>query len=400
MNRKSERGAILILTAVCIFVLTAMAAFVIDRGIAWFAREQAQNAADAGALAGATAIAYDSSLDVSNTGPAYINAQALAYENGLAFSPTVGVHVDVDPATTWEHPKPPICGAGIGCVQVDVYADGTHGSSQLPAFFANVFGVSSLAMRATATGMAAAANTQNCLRPWMIPDKWQENGGSPTTFDPGIDVYRKPPVAPATTPVGTGYTVANDVGTVVTLDPGDPHGAIGPSDYYQVVIDQSCVGGNCYRDAISMCTHTAVRLHDPATTDCPGLDANGTASCLESDPGGSVGPTKQGVADLVALDPTAVWNGTSVVNANGIDGGSPRIVPIAMFDPSFYFGLDHGTGRFWLPVVNMMGFFVQSIDNSTGNITGVLVRDSGSLSPGTVTPGPGAAFLMIPVLVR
>src|ERR1043166_1987618 len=58
-----ERGAILVHTAISILMLTAFTAFVVDYGVLWVARGQAQNAADAGALAGATALAFD---DVTN----------------------------------------------------------------------------------------------------------------------------------------------------------------------------------------------------------------------------------------------------------------------------------------------------------------------------------------------
>ena len=56
---RSERGAILIQVALSMVVLTAFSAFVIDYGVMWVGRRQAQNAADAGALAGAIALAFD-----------------------------------------------------------------------------------------------------------------------------------------------------------------------------------------------------------------------------------------------------------------------------------------------------------------------------------------------------
>ncbi len=56
---KCERGAILIQVAISIMALTAFTAFVVDYGVLWVARGQAQNAADAGALAGAIALAFD-----------------------------------------------------------------------------------------------------------------------------------------------------------------------------------------------------------------------------------------------------------------------------------------------------------------------------------------------------
>ena len=66
----SERGAILIQVGVAILVLIAFAMFVVDYGVLWVSRNQAQNAADAGALAGAMALAFDDFDDRTDTGPA------------------------------------------------------------------------------------------------------------------------------------------------------------------------------------------------------------------------------------------------------------------------------------------------------------------------------------------
>src|SRR5688572_31286174 len=56
---QSERGAILVFTAIALLVLMGFLTFVVDNGILWVSRAQAQNAADAGALAGAIARAFD-----------------------------------------------------------------------------------------------------------------------------------------------------------------------------------------------------------------------------------------------------------------------------------------------------------------------------------------------------
>src|SRR5438552_18642709 len=60
MNRTaSERGAVLVQAAIVLLVLIAFTTFVFDYGVLWVARNQAQTAADAGALAGAIGMAYD-----------------------------------------------------------------------------------------------------------------------------------------------------------------------------------------------------------------------------------------------------------------------------------------------------------------------------------------------------
>jgi Flp pilus assembly protein TadG len=52
---ESEDGMALIHVAIALLVLMALSSFVLDYGVIWLSRGQAQAAADAGALAGATA---------------------------------------------------------------------------------------------------------------------------------------------------------------------------------------------------------------------------------------------------------------------------------------------------------------------------------------------------------
>ena len=66
----NERGAVVIHVAFALLALTMLSAFVVDYGELLVSRGQAQNAADAGALAGAVALAYNSYTDRSVTGPA------------------------------------------------------------------------------------------------------------------------------------------------------------------------------------------------------------------------------------------------------------------------------------------------------------------------------------------
>src|SRR5262245_63859908 len=77
----SERGSILVQVGVAIIVLIAFTTFVADYGLLWVSRRQAQNAADAGALAGAVAFAYEDPGDYSDTGGAKRNAYAATQQN-------------------------------------------------------------------------------------------------------------------------------------------------------------------------------------------------------------------------------------------------------------------------------------------------------------------------------
>ena len=50
-DRSSQRGAMLIQVSIFLLALTAFSAFVFDYGILWVSRRQAQNSADAAAVA-------------------------------------------------------------------------------------------------------------------------------------------------------------------------------------------------------------------------------------------------------------------------------------------------------------------------------------------------------------
>src|SRR5262245_6182808 len=167
---RSESGVSLIHVALLLFVMMGLSMFVTDYGVLWLARGQAQNAADAGALAAAVSLALDPSTDYSTAGPAY-NAGSKAATTNLVFGTTpTTVQVYVDPATSgsWTPAVPAICTSIGGCAQVNVYRTG------MPTWFANVFGINSQQIRATATAQARGANSVRCLKPFGILDKWQD----------------------------------------------------------------------------------------------------------------------------------------------------------------------------------------------------------------------------------
>jgi uncharacterized membrane protein len=171
----SDRGAVLVQVAVAILVLTAMATFVVDHGVLWVSRGQAQNAADAGALSGAIARAYDelTSPPASN-GKTYLSAVGAALANNVwTTAPTAQV--------SWA------CPAGVAgsCVRVDVYRNGEFGSTPLPTIFGKLLNISSQGVKATATARVASGNSTNCMRPFAVADKWVDN------VNPALDPVRR-----------------------------------------------------------------------------------------------------------------------------------------------------------------------------------------------------------------
>src|SRR5262245_44667348 len=168
----SEQGAILIQVAICLLALIAFTAFVVDYGVMWTGRSQAQTAADAGALAGAVALAFDSPTDFA---AAKTKARATAVQNKVW-----GEQPDVQLTDVTFPPCPPGApGLPDTCVRVDAFRNQSRGNA-LPIFFGQLVGVSSQGVRATATAQVIAANAVECMKPWAVADKWQEHweGGS------------------------------------------------------------------------------------------------------------------------------------------------------------------------------------------------------------------------------
>src|SRR5688500_9054899 len=182
----SEQGAILIQVAISLLVLLGFTVFVLDNGLLWVSRGQAQNAADAGALAGAVARAYDELDDPPATGGlVQTAATSVATGNDVwGQAGTVGVSYACPPGVT-----------GGGCVQVDVFRNGANSSTSLPVIFGGLLNITSQGVKATATAQALPANAASCLKPWAVADKWLESSGAWTqnsVYQPPADSYVPP----------------------------------------------------------------------------------------------------------------------------------------------------------------------------------------------------------------
>ena len=83
-----------------------------------------------------------------------------------------------------------------------------------------------------------------------------------------------------------------------------------------------------------------------------------------------VGPTKQGMEDLIAQDPDAYWD---TVNNKVVStmNPSPRVVAIPLFDPYYYDTGKHERPQRRAQVVNYLGFFIEGMNGNEviGRIT-------------------------------
>jgi hypothetical protein len=407
---RAERGAMLVNAAIAMVGLISFSALVVDYGILWAARRQAQNAADAGAMAAAVSLAY---VSLDNQALARTSALNTARANYIW-----GVQPDIVDADVTFPPCPPGSpGAGTNaCVRVDVFRNQRPGGSPLPTIFGRLAGVVDQGVKATATAEVLYGDASTCVKPWAIPDKWEERNPTPTAWDPAdnfnryttgggllspADFYQPPGPSAINGGNGTGFTTASvttggDYGLQITLKQGSPTTAIAPGWFYPVVVDPDCRGGNCYRDAIAGCA--PLRYGDGRET-------------LTTEPGNMIGPTQQGVEDLIALDPDAYWedpDGDGGPLRGYVDGGcleahtcikSPRLVAVPIFDVDLY-DLGKASGRQDIVITKVMGFFIERMNGN--DVVGRLCFYPGEpyvSATGTSGP-PGSSFIVSIALVR
>ncbi len=176
-----EKGQTIVLVALSIVTLLAMAALAIDVVTLYVARSEAQRAADAAALAGAKAFA-DSGVTTDPTNPAL---QTLA-QNMATAAITAIVQQNKMGGTPPVLASPPTFNfAQQGDPQVKV----TLQRTDLPTFFARIWGKRLAAVTATAT--AEAYNPSNwqattgisvapkCVKPLLIPNADPARAGNP-----------------------------------------------------------------------------------------------------------------------------------------------------------------------------------------------------------------------------
>jgi len=372
---RQETGMSLVFISLGFMAFFAGTTLAIDVGLFMTARAQAQNAADAGALAGATAFVYNSFNDRTAGGPAVQSAINTAKENKV-----VGATVSVDPADV-TFPLGPT--GRNDRVQVWVYRT-TARRNQIPTLIGPVFGVNDFDITATAIAEAAPANAMTCVKPFTIPDKWIENKTPPWTINSTFDRYDNkgriianadvyiPPSATHKT-----WTEA-DAGTQFILRAGTGTN-IEPTFYYSWKMPGD-TGGDFYRDNIAGCNPTSIGMNTP----------------MVQEPGNMVGPTTQGVQLLMDQDPGARWDSLQgrVVSTFG---QSPRVFPIPLYDPDVYqYGKETGRGAD-LVSRNWIGFFVESL---VGNeVRGRIVPIRGVIDE-NAGPAPDGVFARAIRLVR
>ena len=336
---KSQDGVSLLTVAICMVVLLGMAALSIDVGMLYTAKGQAQNAADAGALAGAGALM----LSTADATTARLVAESFAEKHEI-IRETVAVEPAADVDVDLVNQR----------VTVTVRRIQARGNA-VPTFFAKILGWDVVDIQATATAVIGCGSSSACMKPWAIPDAFDDvdlSGG----YNEG-DYYES-----GVTSYGTTYRNPEaDFGTQLILKHSLPNEAIAPGQFFPVDLPLPgggpTTGGDRYRENIATCNGQIVSM----------------GNTLPTESGNMIGPTAQGVQDLIALDPDAWWDSTlGVMNSAYPPGASPRIVTVPMFDPRY----PPTSGKVEVLVTNIAGMFIEGV-SPPGKITGRLMPVAG-----------------------
>ncbi len=387
---RSERGAVFVQVGISLFVLMSFNVFVLDYGVMWIARRQAQNAADAGALAGATSQAYDV---FHNPASVVESAQNVAAAN-LVWQQPGTTQVTVT------------CPAGVtgSCVQVNVYRNGQNGSTPLPTLFGPILGINSQGVLASATGIVGRANATRCLKPWALPDEWREYGSSGHRQDSDVfnrwtatglvanpDSYTRPSATQATT-----INLSSHQGDHVTFDVSYPW------DTYQItpgfVLPLALPGGRTHLENMTSCNGERVVLGQQLSIDTT-LGAGVAEAALQ---------------DAFALDAGAGYNYIGPLSGYAVNSCapacapvSPRLLAVALYDPDDFERrraqndwADCPSGTPCVVVANVAGFFIHDLSGGLLGRHGHFLRYPGTTTSSSALFVEDGSWLVEPHLIR
>lgn len=315
---RDRQGSALVLLVVAMLGILSLMALAIDIGMLRAAHGEAQRAADAAALAGASAFMEMDPDAAAIAAPE--RARDFATRNtlqGQAFAPGEVV-VDVVKAARK--------------VRVKVR------KPAVPTWFARMFGVNSAPVAARAAAHAARAPSTRCVKPFVPPDLWAETGDDHNKngewdawelweYEPDEGDFYNPggPGATSTRPetgYGSDYRGARrDRGRKMMLNVSALPGFANLWAMPDMEWGGDDNGGAALRQNISGCNSAPVKL--------------GTPYKLQS--GVKAGPVFQGINDLVARDPMARWDdarGEVVGSAFADWMDSPRLIRIPLYDPA------------------------------------------------------------------
>ena len=447
----NERGASVVIMAVSLFALLGMAALAVDLGMLLKVRSDAQRAADAAALAGAA--------EFLKGDPAAMRNSAAQYAFEFAGSNTVGWYpIDTSGPIVTDSGTRRIVNTPEAYIQVipDEQKVRVFIRRQATAtWFGNLLGLDFVPISAKAAAQAVDAGTGKCVKPFAVPDLWDDADNDTDPRNPNNDLpdiagqqggggkgeewefetgagdnykrFKDPNTADSA--LWTGYGSSwrnksnnwyapdqvdqkrywNDYGRPMPIKMSNPQDAPSPGFFYpwtmpydsanpQSYCDENgeCQspnnGANWYKWNIANCNPVPVAVEVDVPQDTGYLNK----------PGNMIGPTNQGIRELMDQDPDACWEefaDTAVGHAGFTSGrvgkrdangncgeyqgweNSPRVMMVPLFDPN-----QITSGRTTLKFNNLALIFLEGQANAHATVYGrflYFARSTGPLAPNT-----------------
>jgi hypothetical protein len=356
-----ERGATAIAVVTAIVMIFAFAVIAIDMSLIQLAKTQLQNAADAAAIAGAIAMADA------------VGSQAAGVAGAITYAGLNTAVQDVDRPVI-------ITSADVTFPEANRIRVETHRTQAdgdpVQLYFLKVLNpvLNNLGdVKAVASASVFPVSSTDCLKPWCFPDKWDDTDND-SLYDVG-EFYD---------PEITGYKVPDHIGVQIVLKLNSSQSSPRMGWFYAVDFapintgEPVITGADAYREYIWSCEPFMISIGDQ----------------LQVEPGNMIGPTAQGVADLIAVDPNAYWEASSGTVQGSDFPSSPRIIKVATFDPSVGIQTD-SNGRDYLTVVKIVVVFVEDVQGKE-----VIGRFMRKLADGEICAECSQGFIYRAVLVE
>jgi Flp pilus assembly protein TadG len=427
--RPAERGVTMVLVAICMVTIIGMAALSIDVVTLYLAREEAQRAADAAALAGARTISLSgitTTGDPANstadwklicggtTSVASLAAQAAGQQNAVANStPTVNITYSARGTT----PGNADCSSLPTAFAINPTVIATVTNTNLPTLFSRIWSRNVNSVSATAA--AEVLNPSNsgsittsgdaiqvvprCVKPWIIPNR--DPGSAAPFVNKATGAIQRLGIVPGPNAfVGEGFALSSActvVGSCSNMNGSKP--AAGTYVPALVTVNPvafpACADDDLFQEAIGGC--------DESTAYQCGIP-NGSNADLSINPGGSGGDTAEAGQCLINQKANGLGQGQDALDVSAypykmLSGSQNPILPSAntqlitasnsVVSLPIY---DQTAGNLAgvQPQVTILGYlqvFIDSVDSNTGNVNLHVLNVAGcgndasttALAPGT-----------------
>lgn len=359
---RRQRGVTIALTALLLTSLCGAAALAVDVGMLCAAKNDAQNAADAAALAGAFTFLNPTDAQPTAADNAAI---AIAAVNNVEDTPATISAADITVDTVNQR------------VTVSVPRTGANGISY---FFAQALGLTTADLVATATAEASpVASGTACLRPIFVPNTILSAEQPAQACTDGQTILDS---AGRLSP----WLLANPslIGSLLGVRPTSPSSALAPSQYYSIDFGG---GASMYSCALG------ASLQSCGVS--PSVLACGDTFTTET--GNMVGPTKSGVNSLLGPTPD-VWEGVGAyLHTDGtITDTSNQLIVAPVWDDC---SSSIGPGQTTFPTIGFSLWFVDGMSGNTldANFVDATACPSGGGGIGGPQPGATNGAFGIPI---